>query len=122
MALQDEVPGQRFNEAEYITRALRHHLYGAGPLTDDDVAQSIRLVLQQLHRAPAHVMDMMSEFVPKIVRLALTIMRERGWQPSRLGGSGRIDMELDTPIVLSAIATTAAPMGDYLGYFFGAKS
>lgn len=120
MALQDEAPGQRFNEAEYITRSLRYSLYGGGPLSDDEVAESVRLVLQQLHRAPVQVMEMMAEFVPNLVRLALAIMRERGWQPTALGGSGRLDIDLNTPIVLSAIATTAAPDGDYLRHFFSA--
>lgn len=119
MALQDEVPGQRFNEAEYITRGLRYRLYGGGPLTDDEAAESIRLVLLQVHRAPVAIMEMMAEFVPRLVRLALAIMRERGWQPTELGGTGRIPVDLNTPIVLSAIATTAAPDGDYLRYFFG---
>lgn len=119
MALQDEIPGQRFNQAEYITRGLRYRLYGGSPLTDDEAAESVQLVLQQLHRAPAAMMESLSEFVPRLVRLALAIMRERGWQPADLGGSGRIRVTLNTPLVLSAIATTAAPNADYLGYFFG---
>lgn len=118
MALQDEVPGQRFNEAEYITRGLRYRLYSGSPLTDDEAAESVRLILLQLHRAPVAIMEMMSEFVPKLVRLALAIMRERGWQPVELGGTGRINVDLNTPIVLSAIATQSAPGGDYLRYFF----
>lgn len=118
MAVQDEAPGQRFNEAEYITRGLRYSLYEGSPLTDDEAAESVRLVLQQLHRAPVATMEMMSVFVPKLVRLALAVMRERGWQPAELGGTGRVNLDLNTPIVLSAIATTASPDGDYLQYFF----
>ena len=43
---------------------------------------------------------------------------ERGWQPAEFGGTGRIAVELNTPIVVSAIATSAAADGDYLRHFF----
>ena len=86
--------------------------------SDDEAAESVRLILRQLHRAPVAIMTSMSEFVPKLVRLALAVMREAAWQPTEFGGTGRIDIDLRTPLILSAIATDAAGDGDYLAHFF----
>jgi hypothetical protein len=120
MADQDEYPAQRFNEAEYMTRALRHELYGVGLLSDSDVLVSSQRALHLIELfTTAPYDDWMDEFIPRVRRLPLSIIRQRGWQAPHLGGDGSVHMDLDTPGLRSAIACTQAPSGRYLEYFFG---
>lgn len=118
MAMFDEgpVPGQRVNVAEYLTRRLKFVLLGQSELPDDLVAEACRRVLVLLSQP---VLDWQEEFVPRIVRLPLAIMRDRGWQPAKYGGDGTVDVNLDVPPISQAVATTLASGDDYLGYFFG---
>lgn len=122
MAAEDEFPAQRFNEAQYMTRALRHHLYGSGPLSDADALATVDLVLDLLDRfTQADYPDSYDKYIPRIRRLPLTIIRERGWQPSHLGGDGRSRADFSAPGIASAVATIHAPKGKYLEHFFGSE-
>jgi hypothetical protein len=120
MADEDEFPAQRFNEAEYMTRALRHHLYGDGPLSDADVLASVQLVLDLVERFTSLPYEgFYDEFIPKIRRLPLAIIKQRGWQPAHLGGDGSVTLPLDTPGIVAALACVQAPDGRHLEHFFG---
>ena len=83
---------------------------------DDMVAEVCRRILVLLSQP---VLDWQEEFVPRLVRLPLAIMRDRGWQPVKYGGDGTVDVNLDVAPISQAVATTLAPGDDYLGYFFG---
>jgi hypothetical protein len=119
MADQDEFPAQRFNEAEYMTRALRHHLYGSGPLSDVEVLISSQRVLHLLDLyTSAPYPDWADQFIPKIRRLPLAIIRQRSWQAEHLGGNGTAQIDLESPGIIRAIACVQAPNGRYLEHFF----
>ena len=110
-------PAQRFNVAEYMTRALRLHLSGDGPLPEPLVAETCRRVLVMLDGLPAEP-ALLHEFAPRLIRLPLAVMRERRWQPVDFGGDGTVDVKLDTPSITAAVETTKAPEGRHLDYFF----
>ena len=63
------------------------------------------------------VLDWQEEFLPRLVRLPLAIMRERGWQQPKYGGDGTVAVDLDVRPIETSVATSLAPNGDYLGYF-----
>jgi hypothetical protein len=114
-------PGQRINVAEYFTRRLKLCLFDASSLPDDVTAEVSRRILVLLANVPTEpdwMRDAHLKFAPRLVRLVLAIMRGRGWQPAKYGGNGDIDVDVDHPVIAGAVATTKAPDGDYLAYFF----
>jgi hypothetical protein len=119
LALADDEPDQRYHAAEAMTRALCYHLDGRGPLTDAQVMFSIVRILDLLERVPDHQLAELRPLLDRPRRLALAVMRDRGWQPSHLGGDGCLGEHLDSPGIRSAVATTRAPGGRTLEYFFG---
>ena len=118
MSMFDEGPvmGQRLNVAEYVTRRLKFVLLGRSDLTDELTAEVCRRILVLLSQP---VLDWQEEYAPRLVRLPLAIMRERRWQPPKYGGDGTVAVDLDVPPISNSVATSLAPGGDYLGYFFG---
>lgn len=85
---QGVVPGQWSNVAEYMTRALRAHLLGSGPISEEDVPESVRRVIEACERVPQP--DPYAAFTNKYARLALAITKDRSWQPIDLGGSATV--------------------------------
>lgn len=118
LAMFDDGPvvGQRLNVADYMTRRLKFVLLGRSDLSDEVVAEVCRRILVLLSQP---VLDWQEEFVPRLVRLPLALMRDRGWQSPKYGGDGTVAVDLDVRPVANAVATSLAPAGDYLGYFFG---
>lgn len=116
-------PGQRINVAEYFTRRLKLCLFDRSSLPEHvtaEVARRILVLLVDVPTEPDWIRDAHLRFAPKLVRLALAIMRDRGWQPAKYGGNGYVEFDdVDHPVIAGAVATTRAPDGRYLAYFFG---
>ena len=114
------IPPQRLNVAEYITRGLAHHLFQP-ILSDADALLACKRVLTLVDQIPSEP-AFMAEFGPRLSRLALTIVREQGWQPSELGGDNSVTAEIlqarpDGLVVYSALCPGVAP-GDVWPNFF----
>jgi hypothetical protein len=123
---QGPIPAQRYNVAEYLTRRLKLALLDRSALPDDltdeliaEVCRRVLVLLGDVPAEPAWVAESHREFGPRLIRLSLAIMRERGWQSAQYGGNGTVRVNLDRPPIVSALATTCAPDGQYLRYFFG---
>lgn len=124
MEMFDEgpVPAQRLNVAEYFTRRLKTVLFDEDALPDDltaEVCRRVLVLLRDMPTEPAWIADSHREFGPRLIRLPLAIMRDRGWQPPVYGGDGTVQVDLDAETIRGAVATTCAPDGDHLRYFFG---
>ena len=80
MRLFDDTPdpGQRWNIAEYMARALAHSLFDAPVLTVEEERVTVTRMVELLDGIPAElVWD--REHAPKLKRLAVAVARERGW-------------------------------------------
>jgi len=124
MEMFDEgpVPGQRLNVAEYFTRRLKVVLFDDTELPNEltaEVCRRVLVLMSEVPREPAWIADSHREFGPRIIRLPLAIMRQRGWQSPTYGGDGTVSVDLEAPPIREAVATTRCPDGDYLRYFFG---
>ena len=86
------VPGQIMNSAEFMTRALAHHLF-TPVLSDAEALLTCRRVLVQIDSVPAQP-AFFTPPSPRLSRLALTIIREKRWQPSSLGGDNSVTNEI----------------------------
>lgn len=117
MEMFDEGPvqGQRLNVAEYMTRRLKLVLLGSPDMPDDLAAEVCRRILVLLSQP---VLDWQEEFAPRLVRLPLAIMRDKGWQPVEYGGDGTVRADLSAAPIRASVATTCAPDQDFVGYFF----
>ena len=93
MSMIDEGPavGPRVTVAEYMTRRLKFVLLGRSDLSDELAAEACRRILVLLSEP---VLDWQEEYVPRLVRLPLAIMRERGWQSPNYGGDGTVAVDL----------------------------
>jgi hypothetical protein len=111
------VPAQRLNVAEYLTRRLKLALFDRTALPDELTAEVCRRVLVLLANVPSEP-AWQRQFVPRLARLPLAIMRDRGWQPVRYGGDGTVEADIDIAPIEAAVATSKAPDGNYLAYFF----
>lgn len=124
MELFDEgpIPAQRFNVAEYFTRRLKTALFDRSALPDDltaEVCRRVLVLLSDIPADPAWIADTHRRFAPRHIRLALAIMRDRGWQPTKYGGDGTVRIDLDVPAIVAAVSTSRAPSRRHLEYFFG---
>ena len=86
------VPGQKLNVAEYMSRGLAYHLF-APVLTDAQAKVAAQRILILVDQVPAEP-EFLAQFGPRLSRLALTVIRERGWQPQVLGGDDSITQEI----------------------------
>lgn len=117
------VPGQRLNVAEYFTRVLKLALFDRTAMPDEQTAEVCRRVLvllSEVPQAPAWIGETHRKFGPRLIRLPLAIMRDRGWQPVQYGGNGRVSVDIDVEPIIQAVATTIALDGRFLDHFFGA--
>ena len=115
-------PAQILNIAEYMTRGLAHQLF-VPLLSDADALRTCRRVLTLVDQVPAEP-AFVAEFGPRLARLALTIIRERGWQPMELGGDGSVTDEIasarpDGLVAYAARCPDVEPK-DTWTHFFGA--
>jgi TPR repeat protein len=72
--------------ATLFATALAHFLYGPGILHGNDVPETVHKALY-CSLCPPPDGRTFAESAQRAARLAMTIMRENGWQPSSLGGT-----------------------------------
>lgn len=123
MELFDEgpVPAQRYNVAEYFTRRLKTALFDPSAMPDDltaEVCRRILVLMSDVPAEPAWIAEAHRTSGLRLIRLPLAIMRDRGWQPPKYGGDGTVRADLDVEPIVAAVATSRAPDGDHLRYFF----
>jgi len=111
-------PAQRFNAAEYMSRGFCNVLFDPTFMDDANVAVTIERMLLVFDSCEID-WDVQAEIAAKRIRLALMVMRERGWQPTTLAGSGRIDLNLDTPRIRASLAYPGVSADKSLEHFFG---
>jgi hypothetical protein len=111
-------PRQRFNAAEYMSRAFCNVLFDLSFMDDDSVAITIERILVAFDTAEISS-DLEAQIAARRIRLVLTVMRERGWQPTALGGSNRMDLDLDTSRIRASLACDGVSSDKSLEHFFG---
>jgi stress response protein SCP2/tetratricopeptide (TPR) repeat protein len=75
---------------EQLAPALAHSLYGSGILEGGELPDTIhKLLFASLFTPPDGVT--FADEAQRAARLALTFVRERGWQPVEMGGEGLFD-------------------------------
>ena len=104
--------------APLLSAALAHNLYGEGVLMGSDLPETVNNVLYASVEAPPDGKSF-AESARRCARLALTIVREYGWQPTSMGGSGQFDRLIDGSYFLfaTAIAGAGQSAGDLNGFF-----
>lgn len=114
------IPGQKLNVAEYITRGLAYHLFDP-ILTDEQAKVAAQRVLILVDELPAEL-AFFAEFGPRLSRLALTVIREKGWQPQSLGGDGSITEQIlgarSDGLVLYSARCPGVPLDQTWSHFF----
>lgn len=78
--------GSMMKSATLLSHALAHSLYSEGILRGDDLPETAFKVLFSAMSAPPDGRTF-ADSAQKAARLALTIVRENGWQPRALGGT-----------------------------------
>jgi hypothetical protein len=118
---QQPVAAQLLNVAEYLTRGLAYTYLGQPLVTDEQAAETVRRVLRAISDMPPTVPSFQREFAPRLVRLALAVARQQGWQPVSLGGDGQIgEGLLRADVVIDAVSVPGVARENYLRHFFGA--
>lgn len=108
--------------ATMFASALAHSLYGPGILRGNQLPETVHKTLYcSLSRPPDG--RTFAESAQKAARLALTIMRENGWQPTSFGGTSPVSeamiMDKGNYMLLSgAIAPVGQPWLGNLKAFF----
>lgn len=111
-------PAQRFNAAEYMSRGFCNVLFNPDFMDDESVAVTIERMLLVFNTCPI-THDIEAKIASKRIRLALAVLRERGWQPAAQGGSGRMNLDLDTPRIRASLSCEGVPPQVSLERFFG---
>lgn len=117
LAREDSTPAQLFNYAEYMTRGLKHSLMGEDIACDDEIADALERVLLLLERTKI-MHEMQYEYRRTLVRLALAITKDKGWQPDDLGGNGRVHANFESPMVRDALRYDPVPPSEVTQRFF----
>jgi hypothetical protein len=73
-----------------LSAALAHSLYGEGILRGNDLPDTVHRVLYSALCAPPD-RQTFADDAQRAARLALTVIRENGWQPASMGGQGLFD-------------------------------
>jgi TPR repeat protein len=114
--------GSMMRCATLFATTLAHSLYGPGFVKGDDLPETVRKTLY-CSLCPSPDGRTFAESAQKAARLALTIMRENGWQPPSFGGT----MTFFEPMVMdkgnyillgTAIAQPGQPWTGDLKAFF----
>jgi hypothetical protein len=111
-------PGQRFNSAEYMSRGFCNVLFDPNFMDDDSVAVTIERMLTVFDKGGISS-NLEAKIAATRIRLALAVMRERGWQPTALGGTNRMDLDLDTPRIRASLSCAGVSSDKSLEHFFG---
>jgi hypothetical protein len=111
-------PGQRFNSVEYMSRGFCHVLFDPNFMDDDSVAITIERMLIVFDEGKISS-DIEAIIAARCIRLALAVMRERCWQPTALGGTNRMNINLDTPRIRASLSCAGISSDKSLEHFFG---
>jgi TPR repeat protein len=107
--------------ASLLSPALAHSLYGEGILRGSDLPATVHKIFYASLTAPPDGRTF-AESAQKAARLALTITRENGWQPARMGGQGLFDPLITDKgnymLLCAAIAPSGQPWLGDLNQFF----
>ncbi|MEU4241176.1 hypothetical protein [Actinoplanes sp. NPDC026619] len=115
----DIAPGQLINVAEYLTRGLVYTYLGQPLMTGDQAAETVRRILWLITTMPAGGSPVLDQIAARLVRLALAVTRQKGWQPVSLGGNGRISEDLlQVPVIVEAVGAPDVRRNDNLRHFF----
>jgi TPR repeat protein len=108
--------------ATLFATALAHSLYGPGILKGNDLPETVHKALYcSLCKPPDG--RTFADSAQKAARLAMTILRENGWQPPSLGGTMTAfePMMMDTGnrvLLAAAVASSGQPWAGNLQAFF----
>lgn len=108
--------------ATLFATALAHSLYGPGILKSDELPETVYKTLCTALCAPPDGRTF-ADSAQKAARLAMTVMRENGWQPPSFGGTmthfERIMMDTGNYMLLgTALAPPSKPWAGDLKAFF----
>jgi TPR repeat protein len=108
--------------ATMFATALAHSLYGDGLLHGDDLPNTVHKTLYCSLCAPPDGQTF-ADGAQRAARLAMTIMRENGWQPPAFGGTNKFfePMMMDTGnrmLLGAAVAPPYQPWAGDLNAFF----
>jgi hypothetical protein len=118
---RDDYPAM-MQAATLFAAALAHSLYGEGILQGSELPETVHRTLYCSLCAPPD-RKTFADTAQKAARLALTIMRENGWQPASMGGLRPVSepMIMDTGnymLLGSALAPAGQPqLGDLRAFF-----
>ena len=103
----DQSPASAFRAAALLAPSLAHSLYGEGILRGQDLVNTVYMTLF----ASLDVADdrTFPEDAQRIARLALTIVRENGWQPAAMGGDGLFDNVLTQKYAVLMLPMVISP-------------
>lgn len=105
--------------AQRVAPALAHSLYGEPILHGADLPETVHKALFSALSPPPDGKTF-DDPAQRVCRLALTIIRENGWQPVSMGGNGMFDSFIDGSRILLgiALAPDEMSMGGNLPEFF----
>lgn len=114
------IPAQTANVAEYISRGLAYHLFDP-LLSDPDALVAARRILVMVDQVPGQP-AFLAQFAPRISRLALCVIRDKGWQPMEYGGNGSVEAEVVNArtdgLVFYSARSPGIPVEDTWRHFF----
>jgi TPR repeat protein len=106
--------------AKYFSFALAHNLYGPGILPESEIVHTVNSILYSSVAPPPDGQTFV-DMARKCARLALTFVREYGWQRESLGGTGQFDGLIEDTgnhgLYSAAIAIGDQIVGDLSAFF-----
>lgn len=96
--------------ATLLATALAHSLYGPGIVQGDDFPNTIFRTLYASLEAPPD-RQTFADSARRAARLALTLIRENGWHPESMGGSGLFDQLIMDKGNFMLLTTATSPTG-----------
>ncbi len=117
---EDEDDGTLLRAGDLMALAVRHHLHGEDVLRDDDLAVTVHSLLFAA-TTPLPGTSRVPAGASRLVRLALAVVKQRGWQPASRGGNGQIAAELfEDDDIAHVLAEAIAPV-DLVSFFADAR-
>ena len=111
ISLYNQGPGQSpasaLRTAALLAPSLAHSLYGEGILRGQDLIDTVyKTLFASLDVADDRTFP---EEAQRIARLALTLVRENGWQPGAMGGDGLFDNVLTEKYAVLMLPMVISP-------------
>jgi hypothetical protein len=96
--------------ATLLSASLAHSLYNEGLLRGEDFPNTVFKVLYASLEAPPDGRTF-AESAQRAARLVLTLIRENGWQPASMGGTGLFDKLIMARGSFMLLTTATSPTG-----------